>query len=178
MSQRCNTCSNPHIEEINQLIQRGVAYARIASDFNLNSKSVERHAKQHLQPIIDRANKEAESKIVNKILQLREEVNYAPLEKVKLLQNKLLIELDNVSETSERISIIKEFRGWVQEEAKLCGLYQQDRENEQKIQRVIKSIQDLLADHPHLDKDEVIQIVSGKTGVSVETINQNLEGIH
>lgn len=71
--------------------------------------------------------------IVDKILTYRKEVNYPSLEKVKFVQHSLLNELEMVNERGKRIAIIRELRGWFQEEAKLTGAHSQITESPQIV---------------------------------------------
>lgn len=140
MSQRCKICSHEKIKQINKSILANVSYRRLASQFEIPVKSVERHAKNHLKPIIDEANEQAKQEIVQEVLQYRKEVNYSALDKIKLLQDKILNDIDGSAESGERVPLYREFRGALQEEAKICGLYQKEAENEHDIQfRKIKA---------------------------------------
>lgn len=138
MSQRCKTCAHPDSGKIDQQIAANIPYARIASDFGLSRKMVERHAKVHAKPIVEQAQKAAEKVIVNQILKYRKEVNYPLLDKVKLLQDRILNDIDEAC-LDDRVPLYREFRGSIQEEAKLAGAYQQDRKNDADIDRVVEA---------------------------------------
>lgn len=133
MPRKCTICFHEKVKEIDALIINKAVYSGIARDFNVGEDAVGKHAKNHLQPIIDEANEKAKQEIVDKIKRYREEVNYAPLDKVKMMQDRLLNDLDSnvlsLIGVSDRIGIYREFRGWMQEEAKLGGLYQQEQSN-------------------------------------------------
>jgi len=129
MPRRCLTCSHSKISEINSLLHNNQPYSTIAKRFNLEPTNVRYHMVNHIKPIIERANSKAERVIVDKILTYRKEVNYPPLEKVKFIQHNLLNELEMVNETGKRIAIIRELRGWFQEEAKLLDIHTRETES-------------------------------------------------
>ncbi len=129
MPRRCTICYHANRNEIDSALSDNVEYGKIRSKYGVSHKALASHLKNHLQPIINKANAKAEQAIVDKILTFREEVNYSPLEKIKLAQHRILNDLDSASDINERITIIREFRGWFQEEAKITGEYTKDKEN-------------------------------------------------
>lgn len=154
MPRRCKTCSHKDVKAIDTAIVSNEPYRTIASRYDLSRQTVQNHAKNHVKPLIAKANAKAEAIIVNKILKFREEVNYPSIEKVKFAQNRILNALDSASELSDQISIIKEFRGWIQEEAKLTGEYKKDGKNPANITEFekAKQIYAKYKDEPGADK--------------------------
>jgi len=112
------------------MLVANASYRVIARQFTVGHDAVRRHAENDLKPIIEEANEEAKQEIKEKILSYRAEVNYSTLDKTKLLQEKILKDLESASEISERVALYREFRGNLQEEAKLTGAYQKEKENE------------------------------------------------
>jgi hypothetical protein len=58
--------------------------------------------------------------------------------------------------------------------AKVEGLYQQDRENREKLARTIKAITDYLEKHPDIDREKVIEAFAVGRGIPRETIHEHL----
>ncbi len=125
MSQTCNTCNHPDIIEINKRLGKKHAYARIAKDFGLGEASVRRHAKVHVQDAIVKANKQAEVSLVNQVAQFQEAIHLPIIDKIKWLQDRILTDLQSATTPSDRVPLYREFRGALQEQAKVSGAYQQ-----------------------------------------------------
>jgi hypothetical protein len=146
MPRKCTICSHAERIKIEKELLNNVLYREIASKYDISEKAIGRHFQNHIKPAIEKANKKAVRKIVYKITQYRQEINYSSLNKVKLIQNKLLNDLESVSEIAEKIKIYKEFRGWIQEEAKISGIYTKEKENPNNIteyERAVKTIEGL-----------------------------------
>jgi len=128
MPRRCLTCSHPKLKEIDLAIQNNESYRSISRQYeDISRSSITTHAKNHLQPLLKKANRIAEERYVQKIAKLRQEIVYSATEKVRLMQHLLLEEIDQAKKESasvhEYVSLFREFRGWMQEEAKLGGFY-------------------------------------------------------
>ncbi len=178
MSQRCKTCAHPDIAKIDSLLAGNIPYARIASDFGLSAKMVERHAKQHAKPIIEKAKAAAEKVIVNQILKYRKEVNFPLLDKVKLLQERILNDMDRTRRMADRVPLFREFRGSLQEEAKLAGAYQQDRKNDADVDRVVEAYRlwEQWFGSPNAEEQQTwIGWLSDKSGISATEITQKIK---
>lgn len=168
MPRKCKTCAHSSIAEVDKAILGNIPYTQIASKFGLHHKSIDWHSKHHLQPMIDEANAQAKEAIVSKILKYREEVNYSAFDKVKLLQEKILTDLDGAGELNERVPLYREFRGAIQEEAKLSGLYQQDRKNQAELIDAVKQMVDNGVAH---SEDEAF-VLLGKAGFDIIEVAQ------
>lgn len=154
MPRKCTICYHKDRRAIDIAIADNVEYGQIRLKYNVSLKAIASHLKNHLQPILNEANAKAEKVIVDKILRYREEVNYSSIEKVKFAQDRILNALDSARELSDQISIIKEFRGWIQEEAKLTGEYKKDGKNPANITEFekAKQIYAKYKDEPGADK--------------------------
>ena len=177
MARQCKTCAHPEIKEIDKALLAKHSNTEIAKKYGLNHQSVNYHAKVHLKPILDKANKAAERAITRKVLKYREEVNYPLLDKLKLLQERILDDMD-VAALDERVPLFREFRGSLQEEAKLAGAYQQDRKNESDVDRVVEAYR--LWEQWYGSPDAAAQQnwigwLSLKSGIGVAEITQKIK---
>ncbi len=57
--------------------------------------------------------------------------------------------------------------------AKISGIYQQDRENEQKVQRMVTAIEQYLENHPDADRPEVYKHFAKGRGVPIEKVHEH-----
>lgn len=129
MPRKCTICTHAERKGIDKAIQNNVEYGVLASKYNVSVRALGGHFKNHLKPVISKANAAAEKALVRKIVEFRREVNYSALEKGKFAQDRILAELDNAVNVSDRIAVLREFRGWYQEENKLAGNYTDNKEN-------------------------------------------------
>jgi hypothetical protein len=58
--------------------------------------------------------------------------------------------------------------------ARVEGLYQQDRENREKLARTIKAVNDYLERHPDADRSKVVDAFAAGRGIPRETIQEHL----
>ncbi len=130
MGQTCKTCNHPDVANINKRLGMNNAYLRIATDFGLSEASVRRHAKVHVQKAIEIAKKQAEAALVNYVSHFQEAVHLPIIEKIKWLQERILTDLQSATTISERVPLYREFRGALQEQAKVSGDYQQNAPKE------------------------------------------------
>lgn len=172
MPRKCTVCKHKKRKEIDTAIQNSVAYGILAVKYNLTDRALGGHYNNHLKPIIEQANNAAEKSLVNKILKFREEVNYKSLEKVKYAQHKIIGELEFADNVSERIAIIKEFRGWFQEEAKLLGAYTKERENPATIEKLAEVINDYIKENPEMDKQKIVEVFARKANVDIQDVSK------
>ncbi len=149
MSQSCNTCNHPDVIEINKRLGKKHAYARIAKDFGLGEASVRRHAKVHVQTAIVKANKRAEAALVNHVAQFQEAIHLPIIEKIKWLQNRILTDLQSATTTSERVPLYREFRGALQEQARVSGNYQQTAPQEVTREMLVNTVTERLVRDRH-----------------------------
>lgn len=173
MTQRCKTCSHDQRDEIEKLILAGKSYRSIARQFKIGNTSVLAHARNHLKPIIDAANEAAQQQITEKITKYRSEVNYPVLDKVKLLQDRILNDLDAVFLAADRVPLYRELRGALQEESKLAGLYQKDRANEADLAKCVRGYQKWLHDYPDAsdeDRQQWLEWFADSGGVDREEL--------
>lgn len=173
MPKACLTCIHPQVDEINKALTQNTPYRHISRQFGVHHHAVQRHAVNHIQPLIDQANKAAEKKIVTRILKFREEVNYSALDKSKMMQHRILNDLDAATDIPERVSLYREFRGALQEEAKLSGRYQENRANEENLKAALDAIHRFFELHPDADRDWVINaFIEGRDIPRSEIVKQ------
>ena len=191
MGRKCLVCSHPRRKEIDKNITNNVAYRRISAQFKINDKAIGAHAKNHLQPQIKKAVKEIDAAVKSDVIavqketsQYRDEILLAPIERARMMQEKLLNLFDSTGDIHQQISAAKEFRGWFTEEAKLCGLYQKERENTETLEKVVKSFNQWLEDNPAASNAEKavwvqrfakgggvpVEHLAGRVGVTVQEI--------
>lgn len=137
----CKTCSHPDVKKINADLVRKVTYRKIAEKYTVPASSVSKHAINHVKPLIKKAEakvkKALTEKIVSSLSQYRDEVHLEPMEKVRLLQQKILNALDDGFNRLDFVPLLREFRGTIQEEAKLLGAYQKERSNDGEIDLIV-----------------------------------------
>ncbi len=162
MPRRCEICSSEQRQEIDEKLVRNVANSHIASEYGFTERQVGSHKKDHVTPFVADANAMAQQAIVDRVTEYRAEVNLLPLVKVKLMQDKLFHELESASDVDERLAIIKEFRGWSIEEAKLTGAYIKDASNpadaKPMAEEYAKALQDELKYKPEQARELAAQI--------------------
>lgn len=149
MPRICAICSHPNQMAIDKAILSKLSIAKIALDFDIATHSLHYHKDTHLNPIIDEANQRARDVIIQDVIDCRKEVQYATLDKVKLMQERLLNDIDFASSAQDRLPFIKEFRGFITEEAKLTGAYTQDRPNTDSMEKVLSSFNLWIDLNPH-----------------------------
>lgn len=174
MARTCGICRHPDRIAIDRALADNVVYGIITSKFAVSPKIISTHRKNHFAPIVDKAKELAAQQIVDKVIQYRAEVNYSPIDKAKFLQHKLLIALDTAVGLEEELSIIKELRGWVQEENKICGNYTQDKTNPDTLQRAANAINDVMKMRPDADRDYVIERICKTAGIRVDEVSRLL----
>lgn len=173
VTMRCKTCSHPDAKTINEMIANNVSFSRIASQFNLVDRSISRHAERHLQPMIEQAQAEIRAAVVQRALSLREDVALPVLEKIKLLQERILNDIEALGK-AERGPFYRELRGALQEEAKLCGLYQENRENDAKVRKAIIDLKRYLDEQDEIDRETVIEVFATGRNIPRETLSREL----
>jgi hypothetical protein len=161
MARRCLTCAHPEIAAINQELIENRPYSQISAKFGVGYKSVQRHADLHLKPVIKAVSRETSDQVVKQFLRFRKEVNYAVLDKVKMLQDRILNDLDATSEPDKRVALYRELRGALQEESKLGGYYKQDSKNPADLFEVAKEVVERLVREYGWQEEEARLTIAG-----------------
>lgn len=174
MPRRCTICYHAHREAIDISLNNNVEYGQITSHFAVSPKALATHRKNHLQPIIDKANAIAEQQIINKLVKYREEINYKPLDKARWMQNNIANQVDllpdRLIKISDKVALMRELRGWFDIENKLSGNYRTDKEVADTMTKVVEIIQEYLREHPDYDKAEVIRIFAEQANLDVKKV--------
>lgn len=164
MARKCKTCAHDQIKAIDKAIFGKQSFTGIGKKYGLDKQSVTYHANNHLKPLIEKANKAAEKQLVDSIVKYRKEVNYAPLDKCKWMQDRIATALDTVSQSpfnlSDRVALMRELRGWFDIENKLAGNYRDgayylaEREQTASIEKVLQSYSLWLERNPNTSPQE------------------------
>lgn len=141
-------CSDERRTEIDEKLCRNVANSHLALEYGFTERQVGLHKKNHVSPVLAAAAQAMQTQLVAEVAEFRSEAHYPPLLKARFMQDKLLTELDSADETEQRIAIIKEFRGWNIEEAKLTGAYTKEQENSKTTEQVLGWFNDWLNKNP------------------------------
>jgi hypothetical protein len=139
MPRACTVCANPERAVIDTMIAESVPYLQIATKFGLNQRTVNTHGKNHVKPLINAVNQEAHDAVVAKILTYRDQVNLPLSEKARFVEDTLWKEYENAETIGERVSVVKEIRGFVIEQAKLSGAYLTPQENPANVNFIAES---------------------------------------
>ena len=142
MPRKCAICSDERRNLIDEKLVRNVANSHIGLEYGFSERQVGQHKKNHVTPFVASANALAQQAIVDKIIEFRTEVNYPTLTKILAMQDRLLNELELADESDKRIAIIKEYRGWNIELAKVQGEYTADKQNPADLKSVAKIVAD------------------------------------
>lgn len=179
MARKCVVCVHPKRKTIDKQIANKFVYVRISSFFDLPVKSIENHAKRHLKPLIEKVTKQVNNEVManltESISELRSEVALSTVEKIKILQSRLFNELDSASSLYDRVTVSRELRGCLAEEAKLTGAYQKDRENDETLDTTARNILRALGNDPDpADLDHLLSIASTETRINKNTLAQKV----
>lgn len=136
MPRKCAICSDERRNLIDDKLVRNVANSHIGLEYGFTERQVGQHKKNHVTPFVASANALAQQAIVDKVIEFRTEVNYPTLTKILAMQDRLLHELESADETDQRVSIIKEYRGWNIELAKVSGEYTDKKANPHSVDEV------------------------------------------
>lgn len=174
MPNRCKTCAHPKSLEINQAILGKRSFRSIAIEYGFCESSLRQHGKNHLKPMIAKVEAEQRAQVKAKVVELSEEVLYPLIDKVQMLQNRILADIKKARTAKARVPLYRELRGALQEQAKICGEYTQDRENSDRLEKTIQAITAYLEAHPDADREKVINTFAIGRNVSPEKIAENL----
>jgi len=126
----CTICSHPKKNEIEKSLIDGVAYRRIASQFKVGDKSVERHAKSCVASKIEKAVEKIE---LRDAITLLEQVNELRAETMSVLSK--VRDSHEVDALQVALSAIGRREKQIELLAKLTGAFQKDKDNESDIER-------------------------------------------
>lgn len=176
MTMRCKACSDPRVKEINAAIVSNQPIRAIAIQFGIGRGPLTNHANKHVKSLIKKAQAEIEKAVVKKALSFREEINYPVIDKIKLLQDRIVADLEATAQ-ADRVPLYRELRGALQEEAKLCGLYQENRENDAKVKKALDDIKAYLKEQDAVDREAVITAFATGRNIPRETLARELGAI-
>jgi len=138
MPRVCTICSHPDRKIIDAMITNKEPYLRIAKKFGLNDVTVRSHAKNHVEPLIDSIELQANAAVLARVMAYRDEVNLPLPEKAKHIENKLWADYDASESISERMAVMREIQKQQVEQAKLAGAYIKDAANPADVQAQVK----------------------------------------
>lgn len=144
----------------------------------MNDKAVERHAKNHIQPMIAEANEAAKAEFIGEIVQYRREVHMPILDKVKMLQHKIIEILADGYNNADRTALFRELRGTIDLEAKLTGSYQKERTNEGELDRIVEAYRLIESGWPNAtaaERDDWLKHLSLHTRIPVDAIRRQIK---
>lgn len=167
MSRRCAICSDERRNLIDEKLVRNVANSHIGLEYGFSERQVGQHKKNHVTPFVASANALAQQAIVDKIIEFRTEVNYPTLTKILAMQDRLLNELELADESDKRIAIIKEYRGWNIELAKVQGEYTADKANPADLSTLADVVKRYRADV--IEQARIFDGTNGKFGAAMPT---------
>lgn len=176
MAMRCKSCAHPDAKRINQQIARGVSDSAIASGLGIDRRSIQRHRTRCIAPMVRSVQNRIAESVAKTEISVRAEVMLPVLDKIKLLQDRIVGDLEETPKP-DRVPLYRELRGALQEEAKLCGLYQENRENEAKVKKALDDIKAYLKEQDSVDREAVITAFATGRSIPRETLARELGNI-
>lgn len=129
MPRVCTICSHPDRKTIDARIADKDPYRNIAKRFGLNHVTVTRHGANHVKPILDSIELQANAAVLKRVMAYRDEVNLPLSEKSKYVENKLWADYEVADKIVDRMAVMREIQKQQAEQAKLAGAYTQDKVN-------------------------------------------------
>jgi len=178
MPRVCTICSDPRRSEIDAMIADKIPFLQIATKFGLNQKTVNTHGTHHVQPYLDKIEREAQAAALDRVLAYRDQVNLPLAEKSKFVEDRLWATLERAQTISEQMLIVREINKQQVEQAKLSGAYQKEGQNQNDLDRVAKAYRKFLDDFPQAtdqERDKFLDMFATEAGVSAATIRKQMQ---
>lgn len=140
------------------MIAAGDPFRRIATRYSLNDKTVGTHAHAHVKPFIAEVERLAQLAVLETVRAYRDEVRLPIQDKVRMLQDKLLVAWANGDIDVPNLS--REWRGTVDLEAKLTGAYIKEATNPVDVSAVASEIADRLVSQGVMSVEEARERVA------------------
>lgn len=146
----CKICSSPVRNQLERDLLNGKSHLSVSQEYNFHRATIRKHYDEHLLPFLQDVQVETRKALATQLADLSQEVYLPLMEKVKLGQDfalttykQALASANSGKSFANAIRALGEFRYWVQEEARMTGEYQKERQNQHDIRasRLRKAIE-------------------------------------